>query len=32
MVLIMQKNINEEDPKKEDLLQTGVLVSIEKSG
>ena len=31
MVLIMQKNINEEDPKKEDLLQIGVLVSIEKT-
>lgn len=31
MVLIMQKNINEEDPKKEELLQIGVLVSIEKT-
>jgi len=31
MVLIMQKNINEEDPKKEDLLTVGVLVSIEKT-
>jgi len=31
MVLIMQKNINDEDPKKEDLLQIGVLVSIEKT-
>lgn len=31
MVLIMQKNINEEDPKKEDLLSIGVLVSIEKT-
>lgn len=31
MVLIMQKNINDEDPKKEDLLQVGVLVSIEKT-
>ncbi len=31
MVLIMQKNVNEEDPKKEDLLQIGVVVSIEKT-
>lgn len=31
MVLIMQKNINEEDPKKENLLQIGVVVSIEKT-
>lgn len=31
MVLIMQKNINEEDPKKEELLHIGVLVSIEKT-
>lgn len=31
MVLIMQKNVNEEDPKKEDLLRIGVLVSIEKT-
>lgn len=31
MVLIMQKNVNEEDPKKEDLLHIGVLVSIEKT-
>jgi len=31
MVLIMQKNVNEEDPKKEDLLTVGVLVSIEKT-
>lgn len=31
MVLIMQKNANEEDPKKEDLLHIGVLVSIEKT-
>jgi ATP-dependent Lon protease len=31
MVLIMQKNVNDEDPKKEDLLQVGVLVSIEKT-
>ena len=31
MVLIMQKNVNEEDPKKEDLLTIGVLVSIEKT-
>jgi len=31
MVLLMQKNVNEEDPKKEDLLQIGVLVSIEKT-
>lgn len=31
MVLIMQKNVNEEDPKKEDLLSIGVLVSIEKT-
>lgn len=31
MVLIQQKNVNEEDPKKEDLRQIGVLVSIEKT-
>jgi len=31
MVLIMQKNVNEEDPKKENLLTIGVLVSIEKT-
>ena len=31
MVLIMQKNINEEDPKKEELLSIGVLVSVEKT-
>lgn len=31
MVLIMQKNVNEEDPKKENLLTVGVLVSIEKT-
>ncbi len=31
MVLLMQKNVNEEDPKKEDLLSIGVLVSIEKT-
>ncbi|MFH0773306.1 MAG: endopeptidase La [bacterium] len=31
MVLIMQKNVNDEDPKKEDLLQVGVVVSIEKT-
>jgi len=31
MVLIMQKNINEEDPKKENLMQVGVLVTIEKT-
>ncbi|MFZ2206363.1 MAG: endopeptidase La [Microgenomates group bacterium] len=31
MVLIMQKNVNDEDPKKEDLVQIGVLVSIEKT-
>jgi ATP-dependent Lon protease len=31
MVLIMQKNVNEEDPKKDDLLAIGVLVSIEKT-
>ncbi len=31
MVLIMQKNVNEEDPKKENLLSVGVLVSIEKT-
>lgn len=31
MVLIMQKNVNDEDPKKEDLLTIGVLVSIEKT-
>ena len=31
MVLIMQKNINEEDPHKENLLTIGVLVSIEKT-
>ena len=31
MVLIMQKNVNEEDPKKENLLNIGVVVSIEKT-
>jgi ATP-dependent Lon protease len=31
MVLIMQKNVNDEDPKKEDLLHIGVVVSIEKT-
>jgi len=31
MVILMQKNVNDEDPKKEDLVQIGVLVSIEKT-
>ncbi len=31
MVLIQQKNVNDEDPKIENLLQIGVLVSIEKT-
>jgi len=31
MVLIQQMNVNDEDPKKENLLKIGVLVSIEKT-